>query len=182
MSPSRSKGMNLERAHILNHDYENIEKNIGENIKTQDEISELAKSFVTDKTALEDCIDRVNRSIISDADKADMIAELNKAIERKQEQYEKDVVVLEEKIKSDMDLQNELINEAVDELKREEDELRGLDMEVNGIDASAAADEADKKKQEFIRMQNETTEKYRLQQEQAADMLMRIRTRRFSKK
>ena len=72
------------------------------------------------------------------------------------------------------------MDQTIDELTEQVDVLRDVTMDAATTDASAAADAADAKKQEFEQMKEEYTEKLRLQMEQAEAQQRNIRNRRLN--
>ena len=132
------------------------------------------------ETKLEDEIEKVKSSKISDKDKARIIAQLNAAIEKLQEQYDDDVAAEEAKVQEEIMEELETMDEAVEELDQQADSLRNVTMDAASTDAKAAADEAEAKKQEFEKMRKEYTDKLQLQMEQAEMLQRQIRSRRLS--
>lgn len=175
-----SKGMNLGRHGEVG--YDELHKETGEQVSEGDRLHELGAKFEEDKTKLEDAIERVQASSIKPEDKAKMIAELNAAIDALQAQYEDDVVAEEAKVQEEIEGQLDQMDQIIDELTDQADSLRDVTMDVASTDASAAADAADAKKQEFEQMKEEYTEKLRLQMKQAEMQQRNIRNRRLSGK
>lgn len=157
-----------------------LKKESGDQVEEGTKLHELGAKFETDKAKLEDEIDKVQNSKISEADKRKLIAQLNAAIEALQEQYDRDVTEEEERVQEELMEQIESMQEAADELERQAADLRGIKMEAAATDASAAADAADAQKQEFEQMKAEYVEKLNLQIEQAAIQQRNIRARRLS--
>lgn len=172
----RSKGMNLGRHGEIG--YTEINAEAGERVAEGDRLHELGVKFESDKTKLEDEIEKVNASSISEKDKRNMIAQLNAAIERLQEQYDRDVAEEEERVQEEIQEQIEQMDEASKELEQQADSLRSVTMDAASTDASAAADATDAKRQEFEQMKAEYTEKLQLQMEQAEIQRRSIRARR----
>lgn len=173
-----SKGMNLGRHGEVG--YDELHKATGEQVSEGDRLHELGAKFEADKTKLEDAIERVQASCIKAEDKAKMIAELNAAIDALQTQYEDDVVAEEAKVQEEIEGQLGQMDQTIDELTEQVDVLRDVTMDAATTDASAAADAADAKKQEFEQMKEEYTEKLRLQMEQAEAQQRNIRNRRLN--
>ena len=143
-------------------------------------LRELGAKFVEDKTKLEDAIERVQASGIKPEDKAKIIAELNAVIDAVQAQYEDDVAAEEAKVQEEIEGNLEQMDQTIDELTEQADYLRDITMDAASTDASAAAEAADAKKQEFEQMKEEYTEKLRLQIEQAEMQKRNIHNRRLS--
>lgn len=173
-----SKGMNLGR-HV-EVGYSELRKETGEQVAEGDRLHELGAKFEADKTKLEDAIDRVQAANIKPEDKARMIRELNSAIDALQAQYEDDVAEEEARVQEEIEGQIEQMDAAIEELSEQADSLRDVTMEAASTDATAAADAADSKKQEFEQMKHEYVEKLRLQMEQAEIQQRNIRSRRLS--
>ena len=157
-----------------------LNKESGDQVQEGTKLHELGVKFESDKAKLEDEIEKVQNSKISDADKRKLIAQLNAAIEALQEQYDQDVTAEEERVQQELMGQIESMQEAADELERQADDLRSIKMEAASTDASAAADAAEAQKQAFEQMKAEYVEKLNLQIEQAAIQQRNIRNRRLS--
>lgn len=173
-----SKGMNLGRHGEVG--YDELHKETGEKVAEGDRLHELGAKFEADKTKLEDAIERAQAANIKPKDKARMIAELNAAIDALQAQYDDDVAAEEARVQEEIEGQIEQMGQTIDELAEQADSLREITMDAASTDASAAADAADAKKQEFEQMKGEYTEKLRLQMEQAEMQRRNIRARRLS--
>lgn len=145
-------------------------------------LHELGAKFESDKMKLEDEIDKVQNSKISETDKRNLIAQLNAAIEILQEQYARDVTAEEERVQEELMGQIDSMQEAADELERQASDLRNIKMEVASTDASAAADAADAQKQAFEQMKTEYVQKLNLQIEQATIQQRNIRNRRLHRR
>lgn len=143
-------------------------------------LHELGTQFESDKTKLENEIEKVQNSKISDADKRKLIDQLEGVIVSLQEQYDKEVTEEEHKVQEEIEDQIESMQEAADELEKQKDSLRDVQMDVASTDASAVADAAEEKKQAFEAMKNEYIEKLKLQMEQAEIQRRNIRNRRLS--
>lgn len=173
-----SKGMNLGRHSEIG--YDELHKETGEQVSEGEHLHELGMKFEADKEKLEDAIERVQEANIKPKDKAKMIAELNKAIDALQTQYEDEVAVEEARVQEEIESQLEQMDQTIDELTEQTDSLRDVAMDAASTDASMAAEAADAKKQEFKRMKEEYTERLRLQMEQAEVQQRSIRNRRLS--
>ena len=125
-------------------------------------------------------IEKVQNSKISDADKRKLVAQLEGAITKLQEQYDKEVTEEERKVQEELEGQIESMQEAADEMERQADSLRNVQMDAASTDASAAADAAEAQKQTFENMKSEYVEKLKLQMEQAEIQQRIIRNRRLS--
>lgn len=176
----RSRGMNLGRHGEIG--YAELDNRINENFDEGNRLHELAIKFSSDKIKLEDEIDKVRSSKISEKDKKRIIETLITAIEELQQQYEDDVAAEEIKVQKEIMDDFETIDEAVEELDQQVDSLGNITMDASATDAKAAANEAENKKQEFIRMKNKNTEKLKLQMEQAETMKRQIMARHLSGK
>lgn len=143
-------------------------------------LHKLGEKFKSDKETLESEIEKVKDSIISDEDKREIIAQLEIAIEKLQEQYDQDVTAEEERLQQELMEQTESMQEAADEFDRQADDLRGVKMEAASTDMSSAAEAAEAKKQSFEQMKAEYVDKLNLQIEQANIQRRNIRKRRLS--
>lgn len=157
--------------------YTEIDNKMREKIAESRRLHELGVKFESDKIKLENEIEKVQASYISNEDKALIIEHLDAAIERLQEQYEKDVFAEQVRILEEMKQQIEQqIDMNIDELNSQVDSLSRVTMEVASVDASAGADAAEAKKQMFEQMKNEYVEKLCLQMEQAERQRKDIQT------
>lgn len=145
-------------------------------------LHELGKRFEADKAKLEKEITKVQNAKISEADKKNLIAELEGGIALLQEQYDKEVAEEEAKIQEELEGQIESMQEAADEFEKQADSLKNVQMDVASKDTSAAAEAAESKKKEFETMKSNYVEKLKLQMEQAETQRRNIRNRRLSGK
>ncbi len=171
-----SRGMNLGRHEEIG--YDELHKETGEQVAEGDRLRGLGEKFEADKTKLEDEIDRVQASKIKPEDKARIIAELNAVIDALQAQYDNEVAAEQARVQKEIAGQIEQMDQAIDELTEQADSLRDVTMEASATDASAAADAADEKKQEFEQMKEKFDEELRLQMEQAEIQQRSIHDRR----
>lgn len=171
-------GRQLKRNHSL--DGTILQKESNDQVQEGIKLHELGTKFESDKAKLEDEIEKVQNSKISDADKRKLVAQLEEAITKLQEQYDKEVTEEERKVQEELEGQIESMQEAADEMERQADSLRNVQMDVASTDASAAADAAEAQKQTFENMKSEYVEKLKLQMEQAEIQQRIIRNRRLS--
>lgn len=157
-----------------------IKNEAGNLIEKADKFHELGKKFETDKARLEEAIEKIQNSAISDPDKKILINQLNANIEILKEQYECNVTAEEQKIQQRLIEQTESMQEAADELEQRANDLRGIKMEAASVDTTAVADAAEEQKQVFERMKEEYVEKLNLQIEQAAIQRRNIQNRKLS--
>lgn len=172
------KGRQLSRNRSL--DSTILKKESGDKVQEGDRLHELGSKFETDKGKLEDEIEKVKNSKISDADKRKLVAQLEGAIVALQEQYDREVAEEEERQQQELMGQIESMQEAADELERQSADLRALKMEAASTDAAAAADAADEQKRAFEEMKKEYVDKLNLQMQQAEIQRRNIRNRRLS--
>lgn len=171
-------GRQLDRNHGL--DAQSLKKESDVQLREGKKLHELGAKFESDKGKLEDEIEKVQNSKISDADKRKLVTQLKNAITKLQEQYDKDVSEEEKNVQEELESQFELMQEAADEMQKQADSLRKVQMDAASTDASAAADTAEAQKQVFENMKNEYLEKLNLQMEQAEMQRRNIRNRRLS--
>lgn len=171
-------GRQLGRNHSL--DGTILQKESNDQVQEGTKLHELGTKFESDKAKLEDEIEKVQNSKISDADKRKLVAQLEGAITKLQEQYDKEVTEEERKVQEELEGQIESMQEAADEMERQADSLRNVQMDAASTDASAAADAAEAQKQTFENMKSEYVEKLKLQMEQAEIQQRIIRNRRLS--
>ena len=172
------KGMNLGK--YVEASYDELHKETGEQVSEGNRLHEIGIKFEKDKIKLENAIERVQASSIKAEDKAKMIAELDAAIDALQAQYEDDVVAEEAKVQEEIEERLSQMDQTIYELTEQGDALRDVTMAVATTDASAAADAADAKKQEFEIMKEKYIEKLRLQMERAEIQHRNIRNRRLT--
>ena len=153
---------------------------VDESVKDGEKLKEIGKQFVRDKENLEAALDRVENARLSDADKQKMKAELNLAIERIQEQYERDVEEEEKRLEVEFLKQREVMQENADELERQAADLRSIKVEVSETDATDAADAAVEKQREFEEMMADAGKKLDLQIQQMNMIQRNMRARRLS--
>lgn len=159
-----------------------LQKEAGIQIDERTRLHELGNRFEADKAKLEDEIEIIQNSKMSQADKQKLIAQLNASIKALQEQYTREVEEEEARVQKEQEGQIESMQEAADELEHQASELRGIKMDVATTDASAAADAAEAQKQAFEQMKAEYTEKLNLQIEQATIQQRNIRNRRLDRR
>lgn len=159
-------------------EYSELDKEASDLVKKNMAIHELGVKLEVDKTKLEDEIEKVQAANISNKDKAPIIAELNMAIKKLQEQYEENVALETAKVQEDMQNRLERMGEVADVYEEQENSLRNVTMKAALTDASAAADVAADKKQEIQRMMEEYDEIRQNQIEQAERQSERILKRR----
>lgn len=159
-------------------DYKEVDNETGKEVEEGNRLHELAVKFDSDKIQLEDKIDEVKASDISEDDKKHIIAELEYSIDKLQEQYDDDVAAEEQRVQDNIQEQIETMDEAVNELDKQADSLKKVTMDAAATDARAAAEEAEKKKYEFTKMRKSYADELQKQIEQAQTMRANIRTRR----
>lgn len=140
----------------------------------------LGEKFEEDKEKLENEIDKVQNSSISEEDKRALINELNMAIEMLKEQYDTEVADEEERVQNELVEQLDAMQEGANESARLAKEFRDVQMEASNTDASAAADQAEEHKREFEQMKAEYLEKQELLREQAVIQQRKMRLRRLT--
>lgn len=159
-------------------DYKEVDNETGKEVEEGNRLHELAVEFNSDKAKLEDEIDKVQASNISEADKKHIIAQIEYSIDKLQEQYDDDVAAEEQRVQENIQEQIETMDEAVNELDKQADSLKNVTMDAAATDARVAAEEAEKKKQEFVEMRESYADELQKQIEQAQTMRAHIRTRR----
>lgn len=172
------KGRQLGRNKSL--DSTILKKESGDQVQEGDRLHELGTKFESDKGKLENEIEKVKNSKISEADKRKLVAQLEGAIVALQEQYDREVTEEEERQQQELMGQIDAMQEAADELERQSADLRALKMEAASTDAAAAADAADDQKRAFEEMKKEYVDKLNLQMQQAEIQRRNIRNRRLS--
>lgn len=166
------RGRSLDRGVIRAE----TDKRIDEGTKLQ----MLGEKFEEDKEKLENEIDKVQNSSISEEDKRTLINELNMAIEMLKEQYDTEVADEEERVQNELVEQLDAMQEGANESARLAKEFRDVQMEASNTDASAAADQAEEHKREFEQMKAEYLEKQELLREQAVIQQRKMRLRRLT--
>lgn len=163
-----------------NFDGSILSKEASDQVNEGAKLHELGSKFESDKLKLEEEIDKVRNSKLSDDDKKRLVTQLNVAIEVLQEQYDQDVAEEEQRVREKLIERIDSMQEAADELDHQASDLRSIKMEAASTDASAAADVADAQKQMFEQMKAEYIHKLNLQIEQATIQQQNIRNRRLS--
>ena len=171
-------GMKLTRNKSL--DGTILQKESGDLVDEGTKLHELGEKFESDKAKLENEIEKVQNSKISEVDKKKLINELNVAIELLKEQYDTEVSEEEDRVQEELTEQTEAMQEAADELERHATDFRSVQMEAGKTDASAAADAADAEKEKFNQMKAEYLQKQKLLMEQAAIQRRNMQKRRLT--
>lgn len=180
MSRSLSKGKRgLGRSGELG--YSQIDKNVDSKMQEAKSIGELGKQFESDKAKLEGAMERVINAKISDDDKVKMLDQLDMAMTEVRDQFEDDVMAEEKRIEGEIEEEFEKVDEAVEEIDEVQDTISDVSFDAANVDLGSASNEADVKKQEFLRMKNEHAQKLAEQQQFAADMRRRMHNNRFGR-
>lgn len=156
-----------------------VKREIDERVQEGDNLQNLGEQFARDKAQLEQALENVENARISDADKQAMKAELYRALEDLQEQYEEDVEEKEEELEEAFEETIDDMQDAADELEQQAADLRGIRMEVSRTDAASAAEVAAEKQREFEEMMADANQKLDLQIQQMNQIRQNIRSRRL---
>lgn len=143
-------------------------------------LHELGQKFEADKEKLEQEIEKIEHSSLSNAEKRTMLTELKNALIALKQQYNKEVTIEQARVQAEQKEKIESMEEAADELARQAEDLRSVQMEAASADTSAAADAADAQKAVFDDMKEKAVQKLQLQMEQAAAQQRRIHAQRLS--
>lgn len=145
------------------------------------EFQRLGNKFEGDKKKLEDEIEKIQKSFISEADKKRMIEILIKIIKELQDKYKQDIIKLRDEVYKNIQESIEKMEIAQMELEKQSNALRNMTMELDSSDTGEAADAADLKGKEFENMKNDTEDKLREQMEGAEKQDERIKVMRLRK-
>lgn len=159
--------------------FDEIDKEASDSVSEGDRLGELASRFLADKNKLVEALKVVDDLEMEDEDKKQMRLDIVTAIEALQEQYDQEVTAEEERIHSNISEQIEQIDCYIEELHVQSDSLREITMDAASIDASAAADAADEKRNHLEKMKAIYTEKLSLQMAKAEIIRREIQSRRY---
>lgn len=173
-----SRGMDLGRHEEIGT--RSIDADTDAKIEGLGKLKELGEKFVSDKNKIEAEIDKIMNAKIKAEDKVALLKELREAVEKLQEQYDREVETEQERLQEEIQENIEGMNSAAEELQEKEDSLRNITMDAGTVDTSAAADETKKKREEFEKLRDDYTEKLESQMEQAERIQREMRNRRLS--
>ena len=127
-----SRGMDLGRHEEIGT--RSIDADTGAKIEELGKLKELGEKLVSDKNKIEAEIDKIMNSKIKAEDKVALLRELREAVEKLQEQYDREVEEERERIQEETQENIEVINSAVEELQEKEDSLRNITMDAGTVD------------------------------------------------
>lgn len=110
-----SRGMDLGRHEEIGT--RSIDADTGAKIEELGKLKELGEKLVSDKNKIEAEIDKIMNSKIKAEDKVALLRELREAVEKLQEQYDREVEEERERIQEETQENIEVINSAVEELQ-----------------------------------------------------------------
>lgn len=146
-----------------------MQRDADDSISEYQRIHELGEQFEADKAKLEDCMERIDQSAISDEDKKKMKQELELALELKKAEYDKQVTQVEKEIEKEMIGLSDHIQEAAKEAQSQADSLKRATMSLDQTgNTSKAADAAMAQKEAYEKTREEALQKLDLQMQQAA--------------
>lgn len=119
-----------------------------------------------DKAILEAKIEEIQCSRLSEESQKLLISAIDAQIAEIQKQYEREVTWKMEDVQRDLEACTEDMQEAADDLGKEEANIREVRMEASEADTAAAADAAAAEKREFENMKLENVKKMELLLEQ----------------
>lgn len=177
-----SRGMKFSKGQDSHKeiDYDVLHEDMDRHFDAGEELKGIGEKFVSDKEKLEDAIDRIQNSKLSLGEKAEMLAELNNTIEALKKQFDKDVAAVQAKVHGEIDELIDEVEQGVTELSEQANSLKEVSLDAASTDTSAAADAADKRKQEFEALQRESVQKLQLQMDSAARQQREMFRRRIS--
>lgn len=152
-----------------------IDKKARDYVREGERLHELGEKFEKDKETLEEEIQNIQNSKLSDIDKNELISQLEELILEIQNQYEEDVTEREYKVQKELEGEIIKMQEAADEFEKQEVSLLSLQLDAASVDVSAAANEASAKRQEFEKMKIEYEESMKIQIDQADIQRQRIK-------
>lgn len=159
--------LNINEINKNNLDSSILKEGVEDQIEKGVEFQKLGNKFEEDKKKLEDEMDKVQKSFISESDKKKIIEKLMESIVELQAKYKNDIIELREEVYKNIQESIEKMETAQMELEKQSDSIRNLAMHFDSSDTSEAADAAELKGKEFENMKNETEDKLRKQMEEA---------------
>ena len=156
----------------LGEESRNIEKNA-------EQILERGAQLEHEKAILVAKIEEIQCSRLSEESQRILISEIDAVIADIQKQYEREVTWKMEDVQRDLEACTENMQEAADDLEKEETTIREIHMEASETDTSAAADAAAAEKREFEDMKRENVNKMELLLEQKNRQQRNILARRL---
>lgn len=139
-------------------------------------LHELGKKFESDKGKLEEEIEKVENSSISNEDKKEIIRELERAVEKLQEQYEREVTEEEQRVKEELEENIDSMREVADEIEKQKEELESIDMEAAESGTLDAINAAEIQKRKFENLRQRYEEKLKELIEEAEHQEEKIRS------
>ena len=140
--------------------------------KDMKELHELGERFLRDKNALEERLKKIRGLALPDEQKADLIAEIEGAIEQLREQYDKDVTQKQAELARESEEDRAEAEERDRELEELAANLREAKIEASNIDLRSVTEMTEKERQRLreeqadtIRRMNDMQADARLQQE-----------------
>ena len=156
-----------------------IKRNV-ERTKERDEgLHEEGEKFWRDKEALEEQYRIIEESSLSAEDKRKTLEALKQLAITREKDFEDKVEKEREKLQEEQKDKIEEYSSGIEELSEEADSLRGVKLEADSADASAAIAALDEKKAEFEQYKADAQEKLRLQIQQAEMQARNMRNKRF---
>lgn len=156
-----------------------IKRNV-ERTKERDEgLHEEGEKFLRDKEALEEQYRIIEESSLSAEDKRKTLEALKQLAITREKDFEDKVEKEREKLQEEQKEKIEEYSSGIEEISEEADSLRGVKLEADSADASAAIAALDEKKAEFEQHKADAQEKLRLQIQQAEMQARNMRNKRF---
>lgn len=178
----KSRGFKMSRGKYSGLGYDELKENVEEIVGQQELSDDLVKRFIVDKEKIEERIERVQNSKIPEEEKSKFLSILDDCMNLLQLQYEDEVTAEQEKLQEEMQFQLEQMDEAAEEFDNQLKSLNDVSMDVASVTMDKAINEAEEKKQDFVNMRNEYTEKLNRQIEQANMLRRQILSRRMNGK
>lgn len=135
-------------------DSRKLKEQSDERIKESKELFELGEKYVSDKKKIEETLDRVRESSISEDDKKKLIETLESSIDQLQENYERNVYNEQKRINEKKQEVVKDIDEATEELVVLEESIEGIDTEEFEL-SSEVKDSAAEEKKKFEKLKEE---------------------------
>ena len=161
-------------------DQDAMKKEADDSATDYDELHELGQKFESDKASIETAIDEVENSAMSAADKKQILIKLRTEFKQLQEDYEKQVTEAEKELEKDIRDQIDDFKEAADEAQEQADKLRGVEIDTESADLSAAADAAMAQKEVYEKLREENVQRLELKIQQAQIQQRNMRSRKLS--
>ena len=136
-------------------------------VKEGERLDELGRDYLRDKEKFERQYENIaNDPTLDRTHKKEQLQALRRAVEKLQEDYDKNVTENQEKVQEELNGLIETMQEAEKALDAQIDSLQNVQMDVAATDTSAAAEAAEAEKRKFREMHAKNVEELNLRIEQ----------------